>query len=524
MSNPGNQEKVNRVYYQPIVYALLVAAGIWIGSTFLYHGGSVTSSGSRVAQLIELIESQYVDTIDKQSVEDDAIKKILNQLDPHSSFIPASDVERVTQGLRGSFVGIGIEFEIYRDTVMVLRVFPTGPAEEAGIKVGDRLLRCAGGRDTSEYENLTALDNTSVIEKLKGRAGSQLLIHLFRKSDSTFHHVEVLRDNIAIPSVTSAFLVQPGIGYIRIERFSEPTHKEFLSAITRLKGRGDLNKLIIDLRNNPGGYLHTAINLLDEFFNNDELLAYTEGKGRYKKEYRASSGGVCVDMDLVVLVNGYSASASEIFCGAIQDHDRGLVVGMRTYGKGLVQETFRLADGAQLRLTVSRYYVPSGRSIQKPYGVDLETYHSEVRSRLDTSLFNVDSNIIFRTQAGRVVFGGGGIQPDIRATDRPDTLFSNSDYRVIREYLAGFSDTHFALITSYQSADSLEVSKTLDSLMRASVPLKVNSAQLIFMKEELADRFYGQQATRRAFARYDAMLQRAIAALENDMGLLEGNR
>ncbi len=516
MPDTTDQKNRNRVYYQPLVYALLVAAGVWIGSTFLYHGGSVTSSGSRVAQLIEIIESQYVDSIDKHAVEDDAIVKILSQLDPHSSFIPSSDVERVNQGLRGSFVGIGIEFEVYRDTVLILRVFATGPAEEAGIKVGDRLLRYAEGKDTASYQTLIGIQSSEVIERLKGKAGSPLKLHVFRKSDSTEHHIEVLRDNIAIPSITSSFMLEPGIGYVRIERFSEPTHKEFLSAITRLKGKGSLEKLIIDLRSNPGGYLHTAISLLDEFFDNEELLAYTRGKGRYKKEYKATKGGVCTKMGLVVLVNGYSASASEIFSGAIQDHDRGLVVGMRTYGKGLVQETFRLADGAQLRLTVSRYYVPSGRSIQKPYDTDLETYHTEVMRRRDSTLTEVDSSIIFRTKGGRIVFGGGGIQPDIAAMDRPDTIFKAEEYSLVRKFLTEFSDQNFALITSFQSADSMEFSQTLDSLMRSKVPVKVTNDQLNYLKEELSGRFYGQQATRQTFSKYDAILQAGLKALHQE--------
>lgn len=511
----------NRVYYQPLIYAVMVVAGIWIARAFLFQDGSTSSSGSRVAQLLEIIESQYVDTVDRHHMEDDAIRKLLQELDPHSIYIPAREVERVNQGLKGSFVGIGVEFENYKDTVLVLRVIANGPADEAGLRVGDRILSVLEQGDTAGHFSLIGLDNDVIIERLKGRAGSPIEVKLFRKSDSTYHTIEILRDNIAIPSITSFFMVEPGIGYIRIERFGEPTHKEFRSAIASLRTQGNMDKLVIDLRNNPGGYLRTAINLLDEFFSDNELLAYTEGKGRYKKEYRATSGGLCTDVDLVCLVNGYSASASEIFTGAIQDHDRGLIVGTRTYGKGLVQENFRLSDGSQLRLTVSRYYVPSGRLIQKPYDVDLEQYHREVRNRMDSSFTSVDSSHIYHTSAGRVVFGGGGIQPDVVAIDRPDTLFSGAEYRVVRTFLAGFSDDHFALITSYRSADSLKAAIGVDTIMQTELPIVVNSEQLNFIKEELSSRFYGPQETNKAFAGQDVVLQRGLRALNEELSLLE---
>lgn len=347
-------------------------------------------------QIISLLESQYVDSVDQTEVEETAIRKFLSSFDPHSVYIPPQYVSMANQDLKGGFDGVGIEFFMRNDTPYVVRVIENGPSRKAGVRAGDRMLY-------ADSFSLIGLKNMEVVSKLKGDKNTEVLVRMYRPGDPTFKSVKLKRASIVQESVRSMKL-EGGTAYFRIMHFAEPTHREFVEQFEAISKTQDVKQVIIDLRDNPGGYLKTAIDLLDEFVDSKQLLAYTRGQKENQKTFYANKGGICADVKLICLVNESSASASEIFSGAIQDLDRGLVIGSRTFGKGLVQETFQLSDGSQVRLTVSRYYIPSGRSIQKPY--DEEGYE------LEDSVANATTEK-FSTKSGRKVQAGGGILPDV---------------------------------------------------------------------------------------------------------------
>ena len=345
-----------------------------------------------------LVKSEYVDSVDLADLEERAVSELLQSFDPHSVYIPAKYVDIANQDLEGGFEGIGIEFFVYRDTPTVVRVLPNGPAEKAGIYPGDRILKV----DTS---SLLGLESNQIVKLIKGRKNSKAVATVLRKSSGEVLTPEFERDRITTTSVFSG-LVDANTAYIKIEHFADKTHTDFVQAIENLNKDHEINLLVLDLRDNPGGYLHAAVRLLDEMVDGTDVLAYTEAVNRARKDYKATPGGLCKDMDIAVLVNQRSASASEIVSGALQDLDRGLVLGEKTFGKGLVQETFELNDGSQIRLTIARYYIPSGRCIQKPY--DKEGYHDFMTKSDSASRKN------YETKSGRQVSSGGGITPDIQ--------------------------------------------------------------------------------------------------------------
>ena len=364
--------------------------------------------------LLHIIEQQYVDSVNSKELTDNAMTSILKELDPHSAYIPAEDLESVNEELEGSFSGIGIQFNLLNDTINVVDVISGGPSERCGLMPGDRIITV----DDSLYvgKNIT---NEKVMKNLRGAKGSVVKLGIQRKGESELLTFEVERGDIPLHSVDASFIISPGIGYILVSKFGRTTFEEFLVALARLRNEG-AESYIIDLRGNGGGYMDAAINMVNEFMMAGELIVYTEGRAFPREDAVANGMGSFKEQPVIVLTDEWSASASEIFAGAIQDNDRGLVVGRRTFGKGLVQNQLPLSDGAAVRLTIARYHTPSGRCIQKDYAMgDDESYNMDILNRYNRGeFFSADSikqhtDLVFTTAGGRTVYGGGGIMPDV---------------------------------------------------------------------------------------------------------------
>ncbi len=367
----------------------------------------------KLVALYQLIDYAYIDSVEMNELVDNAIIETLKELDPHSSFIPKKEIERAEEPLRGSFEGIGITFQIFKDTILVIAPVPGGPSESLGIMAGDKIVKI---NDTSAYGD--KVNNQYVMDRLRGKKGTEVDVSIYRKGRKDLIEYTIVRDKIPINSIDAIFMASPEIGYIKLNRFSSTSMNEFKDAVADLKDQG-MSNLILDLRGNSGGYLSTAVDLSDQFLQGGSLIVYTEGLKSPEQKYWASPGGSFTSGKLVVLINEGSASASEIVSGAVQDWDRGLVIGRRSFGKGLVQRPFPLPDGSMIRLTTSRYHTPTGRSIQKPYSNGIEDYYLDVYNRMrHGELVHPDSikfpdSLKYYTPANRVVYGGGGIMPDI---------------------------------------------------------------------------------------------------------------
>ena len=368
---------------------------------------------NQLNNILNFIQEAYVDSVDRQTLTEDAIHSLLKNLDPHSAFIPARDFKEMNDPLMGSFEGIGIEFNMISDTVVVINPISGGPSEKAGIMPGDRIV--AVEEEVIAGVNMSTND---IVKRLKGEKGTTVRVEVMRSGLSETLPFALVRDQIPQYSLDVAYMVDEEVGYIRLNKFSATTHQEFVLAMERLKREG-MQKMILDLRGNGGGFLEAAINLSDEFLDAQKLIVYTDGRSRPRQVAHARRNGGFETQPLVILLDEWSASASEIVAGAVQDNDRGLIIGRRSFGKGLVQEQVQLGDGSALRLTVARYYTPTGRSIQKPYTDGEEEYYNEFMNRLlEGELENPDSikfndSLKYETPAGRVVYGGGGIMPDI---------------------------------------------------------------------------------------------------------------
>ena len=412
-SNDQSNKPLN--IWLPLLFGVVLAIGMLLGFTIEKSpNGSYgkSSSSQRLDELVRFIEAKYVDDVNSEELVDEAIESILKELDPHSNYIPAYQLSSVNEELDGNFEGIGVQFIIKDDTIYVVSAISGGPSEEQGIRAGDKIVEIE--------DSLVAgigITNEQIIKKLKGEKGTKVNIKIKRGNKKKLIPFTITRDKIPLYSVDAGYMLNDNTGYIKISRFSATTHQEFVSRVQELEKEG-LKNLVIDLRQNPGGYLTAATKILDQLFNDSKMLVYTEGRNYKKSEYK-STGRTIVDIDKVsLLIDEGSASASEIMAGAIQDWDRGSIVGRRSFGKGLVQEQYMLSNGAALRLTVARYYTPSGRSIQKPYDEDRDKYNKEMYRRQESGeLENQDSISIgdttkYYTGNGRVVYGGGGITPD----------------------------------------------------------------------------------------------------------------
>ena len=403
-------------------------------------------AGKKFESLIQLIEYAYVDSSDADRLTEKAIKSVLKDLDPHSVYIPKKDLEKVNEPLVGKFEGIGIQFNILDDTIMVTNTISGGPSEKLGIMAGDRIV-------TIDGENVggTGINNSKVVRMLRGDKGTKVKVDIARRGEKDLLDFVITRDKIPLYSVEAKYMVEPEIGYIKISRFANSTVKEFEQALAMLKERG-AESLILDLTNNGGGYLNRAIEMADEFLSDDKLIVYTEGRANPRRESKATNAGKFEKGKLVVLINESSASASEIVSGAVQDWDRGLVIGRRSFGKGLVQKPYPLPDGSAVRLTIARYYTPSGRCIQKPYEKGSKDYRNDLSERYENGeLYFADSikfdpDLKYYTSKKRAVYGGGGVTPDIFIP--LDTSMNSKYYRdllrkgVLNSYSLTYVDDH----------------------------------------------------------------------------------
>lgn len=405
-------------YIWPTVLALALAMGIFIGGKLHFNDTpeklfSTNSKKDKLNRLIDYIDYEYVDDIDTDSIVDITVNNILDKLDPHSVYIPKDQMAAIEESMKGDFVGIGIRFNKFRDTVTVVRTIKDGPSYEKGLQAGDKILMADG--DTLFGKRIP---NNRLVEKLKGQSGTKVRLKIYRKSENKAFNVTLKRDVVPIRSVDAQFMLTNDMGYLRINRFAESTFKEFKNALFDLERRG-AKKLVLDLRDNPGGYLGIAEKMADEFLEEGKLILFTKNKkGKVDRAY-ASNRGAFENRPVYVLINERSASASEIIAGALQDNDVGTIVGRRSFGKGLVQREMDLGDGSAVRLTVSRYYTPTGRSIQRPYTNGSEDYYQKFLDRYNSGeLVSVDSikvadSLKFITPKGKVVYGGGGIIPDV---------------------------------------------------------------------------------------------------------------
>jgi len=401
----------------PIIIALSIVFGIFAGRMFNGQKSVITSSSDRQSHgkldlIINMLDKSYVDTLDTKQMVEGVIPGLLKKLDPHTVYIPAKRFDVANEDLRGNFGGVGVQFIMHRDTVAVVKVVPNGPSFKAGLMDGDRIVKV---NDTVIAG--VKKKNTDIMDMMRGRIGSTVKLSIKRKGKKKLINKKIERGQIPLKSVDVAYMMDDEIAYIKVSKFAIDTYDEFVQGLDTLKHKG-MKKLIVDLRGNQGGYLGNAINMINELLPNQKIIVYTEGKARARTDYLSNGNGKYQNLPVAVLIDEESASASEIFAGAIQDNDRGYIVGRRSFGKGLVQEQRRLPDGSALRITVSRYYTPSGRCIQKSYEEGKNNYYSEIYRRYAHGEFSERDSIHFndslkyKTTAGRTVYGGGGIMPD----------------------------------------------------------------------------------------------------------------
>lgn len=408
-----------KMILMPVIVALAIVLGMFINSLFIRKDIRnkqelfLPVQGSKLDMVLNMVDHSYVDTVDIHKIEENAIGEIIKDLDPHTVYIPASEMERVNEDMMGNFGGIGVQFYKYRDTVTVIKVVPQGPSEQAGLEDGDRIVKV---NDTVVAG--VKMDDKRIMAMLRGELGTNVQVTLVRRGEKQPLVKDITRGSIPVKSIDVAYMVNDTTGYVKVNTFGMNTYDEFMEALGRLEGEG-MKKLVVDLRSNVGGILPIAIKMINEFLPAESLILYTQGKASPRSDYYSNGKGRYQRLPLVVLIDENSASASEIFAGAIQDNDRGSIVGRRSFGKGLVQEQRLLPDGSALRLTIARYYIPSGRSIQRPYDKGKKEYYDDFYYRVmhgeleEKDSIHFDRNLEFKTLGGRVVYGGGGIMPDV---------------------------------------------------------------------------------------------------------------
>ena len=425
-----NMKTSNR--FMPLIMAMCVVIGILIGTFYANHFSGnrlniINSGSNRLTNLLHLIEDQYVDKVNIDSLVDQAIPQILSDLDPHSVYISAKDAQAVADDLKGSFSGVGIEFTIRKDTIRVQNVVQNGPAKKAGILAGDKIVSVDGkpfvGKIVTQEE---------AMRRLKGPKDTKVKIGVIRYAQKGVKYFTVTRGDIPQKSISATYMIDENTGYIKVKSFGETTYPEMLIALAQLSQKG-FNNLIIDLRDNTGGYMNSAVQMANEFLPKNKLIVYMQGRKSPRQDFRSDGHGSYQKIPLVVLINEGSASASEIFAGAMQDNDRATIIGRRSFGKGLVQQQLGFPDGSMIRLTIARYYTPSGRCIQKPFVAgDNKDYEEDILARYQHGEFFSQDSIkhhgpAYHTSIGRTVYGGGGITPDIFIPE--DTLGMTSYYK-----------------------------------------------------------------------------------------------
>lgn len=448
----------------PVIIAASIALGIFIGNHYL----SITQgkrrgymSGNKINTILDMIDAQYVDTVNMRDLVESTIPKIFADLDPHSVYIPAEEAAAVNEELEGSFSGIGVTFNMQTDTILVISVISGGPAEKAGLLPFDRIITINDSVFSGVKKN-----QDEIMKTLRGAKNSTVRLGVKRGNEPDLLAFEVTRGDVPVNSVDVAYEVSKGIGYIKVSKFGRNTYNEFITAIAKLK-QAECHAFVVDLRGNTGGYMEAAINMINEFMPKGRLIVYTEGKAFPRSDVYANGTGTCQQDPIVVLTDETSASASEIFSGAIQDNDRGMIVGRRTYGKGLVQTQLALHDGSEMRLTIARYYTPSGRCIQKKYEkgnteeYDQDIYNRYLHGEFDSAdSIKLDDSLRYQTVGGRTVYGGGGIMPDIfipRDTSGITSYFSNVvNSGVLYLYALEYSDRNRERFSAFDDWKALQ--------------------------------------------------------------------
>ena len=450
--------------YLPILFSLVLIIGVYLGMEL-----APVSSGSqniftirqdnynKISDILNYISQDYVDSVNRKILEEKAINGILGELDPHSSYISAEEFNKVNDPLIGNFEGIGIQFRIINDTINVIHPIPGGPSIKVGMRAGDRIVKI---EDTIVAG--VNIKNQDVIKKLKGKKGTTVNVDIYRRGVKDLLNFTITRDVIPMYSLDYKYMYDDKIGYIKLSKFSATTYNEFSAAMNELLNQG-MEKLILDLRGNVGGYLQIAIKLADDFLKDGKLIVYTEGDSRPRNYAYATKTGIFENNDLVVLIDEGSASASEIIAGAIQDNDRGLIIGRRSFGKGLVQEQLDFPDGSALRLTVARYHTPTGRCIQRPYEKGFKDYNNDIYYRIINGEFeNADSihfndSLKYITPKGKIVYGGGGIMPDIYVPVKNDKnneyFYSLSGKGLIFQFAFDYTDEYRQALNQYKNFD-----------------------------------------------------------------------
>ncbi len=435
--------------FLPIIMASCIAVGVLLGSYLNFNKQTIAFFGmqnnqeAKVKRLINFIQYDYVDKVDTDSLLDDAIKEMLSKLDPHSVYIPASNQKQITEEMDGKFVGVGIQFLMFRDSLTVSKVIPNGPSDKAGVLPGDRILMA--NADTLYGKKI---ENDDIIKKLKGIENTKVALRIYRKSSKSFFTTSVTRNEVPIKSVDAYYMINNNLGYIKLNKFSATSYDEFEVALEALKKEG-MKSLVFDLRNNPGGYLQIATKIADEFLEKDKIIVTTKNKGGEIEKSLATEKGNFEKEQVYVLIDEGSASASEIIAGALQDNDRGIIIGRRSFGKGLVQQEMSLGDGSSVRLTTARYYTPTGRSIQKPYNhTGNMNYFNELEKRFQGGeLTNVDSikvvnSLKYKTPKGKIVYGGGGIIPDVFVSIDTTNYIGSFHFNFINNFVFNYVDEH----------------------------------------------------------------------------------
>jgi carboxyl-terminal processing protease len=453
----------NRIVILPLLLAVALIAGILIG---IYLPGKSNASqqpvfrwkNEKINSILNIIESDYVDTVNRSELVEAAIPAIMKKLDPHSVYIPAKDLQRANEPLQGNFDGIGISFNMMTDTILVISTIPGGPSEKIGLMAGDKIIYVNDSLVAGKQ-----LSDEKVMGMLKGPRGTVVRIKLLRKGYKELIPFEITRDKIPIASVDVSYMLTDRIGYIKINNFALTTFDEFMKNLTELKSIG-MTSLILDLRENSGGVMEPAIKIADQFLQKGQMIVYTLGRSQPKNEARAIGNGEFKTGDLVLLIDEWSASASEILAGAIQDNDRGTIIGRRSFGKGLVQEPIPFSDGSGMRLTIARYYTPTGRSIQKPYDNGFDEYFGDLNARYKHGEFEVSDSIHFAdslkftTPGGKTVYGGGGIMPDVFVP--VDTTGRSAYFLAVQPYIYRFAlkytENNRETLNKYTEAGEME--------------------------------------------------------------------
>ena len=490
----------------------------------------------KFATTMYLIDNYYVDTANSEKVVEEAIIAALKELDPHSAYISKKDVEKANEPLVGSFEGIGVTFQLIRDTITVIGPTPGGPSERVGIMAGDKFIKIDGENAFGKK-----IDNEYVQEHLRGKKGTKVTVSVKRGDDPELIDFEIVRDKIPLNSINAAFMMEKQVGYIKLDRFAQDSDKEFKAAMQKLQAQG-MKSLVLDLRSNSGGYLNTAISMVDEFLKGDRLIVYTEGLHSKRQEWRSTDAGMYTEGKLVVLIDEGSASASEILSGAIQDHDRGVLIGRRSFGKGLVQRPFNLPDGSVIRLTTARYHTPTGRCIQRPYEGGSEDYYKEMTKRMEHGeYFHADSirfpdSLKYKTAGGRTVYGGGAIMPDLFMP--ADTSFNSKLYTnlvrkgIFNRYTVDYAMAHrdelkaeYPVFSQYN--DRFNVTNTMiDAIKKAAENEKVEWNEEEYQRSEkyiklqikalIARNVWEMQQYYEVTLREDPVIDKALEVLSSD--------